>query len=95
MFIGPLNIAASATADTDSPARPTSAFINALVAKAQDLHTAMVALGHSWAIYSPKLHLAGASVFSFGITDVSVDDAFDTQRRRGCIPQNRVTFTLT
>jgi hypothetical protein len=41
-----------------------------------------------WAIYSPTANLHKT------ITDIWVDDAWDTQRRRGLAPTTRDTFVL-
>lgn len=48
----------------------------------------------SWAVYSPTLDLAGSIDDAFNdVTNGWVDNAFDTQRRRGQKPTARTTWT--
>jgi hypothetical protein len=96
LYIGPLNTQAGETgAEEDVPERPGAAFMNTLLAAAQQLKTATGLVDAAWCIYSPKLHHALAPVYSYGVTHAFVDNAFDTQRRRGCAPTARVSSIIT
>lgn len=83
IYIGPLNHFASTNDGVRGPARPSVTMMNALLAGAATLKSGFSAAGGSWVVESPTLMKALAPVHSFAVTSASVDNAFDTQRRRG------------
>lgn len=90
IYLGPLNIRALGAAGGENQQRPDAAMCYAMVNSAQALRDAIFdAGGGAWSLYSPTTDLALA------ITRVWVDDAWDTQRRRGIDPQSRQSLTLT
>nr|CRY96437.1 hypothetical protein [uncultured prokaryote] len=84
LYIGPLTIA------TSSNGRPGAALTTALLTGATELVDLTTAPGSeaAWAVYSVADGLAK------NITDGWVDNAFDTQRRRGDAPTARETFPV-
>lgn len=83
VYLGPLNQnAMSAVSTSDRHVNPT--FMAIVGHAAADM--AVATRAHRWAIYSRKLD--SASIVETGW----VDDAFDTQRRRGNEALTRVTF---
>lgn len=86
LYIGPLNIGAS-TATNGVAARPSGPFITCLEGTTQRLAEAST-LGCAWAVYSRR----GSS---FAIIEKGyVDNAFDTQRRRGVNPTTRTPWEV-
>ena len=88
IYIGPLNDSASTLASLTERCRPTTAIQTALVQSALDLRSKAVLLGLIWLVYSPTGG-SGASITKFW-----VDDAFDTQRRRGEAPTARLEVAV-
>lgn len=89
IYIGPLSFQGIQTAPTDpNPGRPLGTFTNTLRLAAVRLHTELLAAGWQWVVYSPTASGVGAPVIT-PITEVSTDDAWDTQRRRGPDPTRR------
>lgn len=83
-YIGPLAAAAGDTAT----GRPAAAFITALAAATDTLATVSLAsLEYSWIVYSPTYGLKTTVQYGW------VDNAFDTQRRRGLRATSRTTWT--
>lgn len=79
IYLGPLNTDAMLSTTSQSP-RPTAAFQNSVMGAFSEFSTGVKSLGMSWVQYSPTGGL---------VTDVTqfwIDDAFDTQRRRGVDP---------
>lgn len=98
LFIGP--IAQSAGVVVASQLRPTSSAMAELAGAGSDLidgisHPASPGLHLKWSIYSPTTDAAGASIDDSFNDVVSgwVDNAFDTQRRRGPAATTRTTFS--
>lgn len=93
VFIGPLNDAAQTPS---SGGRPDGAIIQALIAAMQELHDASsnAVDEHRWSIYSrtadERLDWDGPT--EFPVIGGFVDNAFDTQRRRGLDPSTRSTW---
>jgi hypothetical protein len=86
IYIGPLNTATgSITPPGDS--RPAPAFVNRLLLSATTTWDALFAAGFIWCIWSV------ADDAPHAIASFSVDNAFDTQRRRGFKP-TEVTTSL-
>lgn len=93
LFVGPL--AANSIDSTSGIARPSTAFRTCLLDAAERLHDDVFAdqpaggaLATTWCVWSRK---DGAM---YPITDAQVDDAFDTQRRRGVAATIRTTRAL-
>lgn len=82
VYIGPLDTAAA----TNN--RPAAAFMTAMANAATTLKAAVEAVSVTsfWCIWSVA---DGASVI---VEDGWIDNAFDTQRRRGVLPTSRTTF---
>lgn len=85
MFIGPLNTN-TAIADANQFLRPTAVFMSDLERSTRELgdellNNGVVALSH--VVYSPTYNTQSA------VTGGWIDDAFDTQRRRGPDPTVR------
>lgn len=95
VFIGPLNTNAVAWETASGHARPVSGLLTALTAGANRLKDNLAALAIVWCVYSPTSRGGGAA--SAGCTPCSyawVDDAFDTQRRRGIKAGTRTAIVL-
>lgn len=85
IYIGPLNTATgSITPPGDS--RPAPAFVNRLLLSAQTTWGDLADAGFVWSVFSPTNDDA------VGIVSFSVDNAFDTQRRRGFAPTSVTTI---
>lgn len=85
VFIGPLNTAGLDTAT----GRPTAAMILGMRRSLRDLVEASIAsINNKWAIYSTADNLA------YDVEDGWVDNAFDTQRRRGNAPTARSLWAV-
>lgn len=83
IYLGPLTTAAATTATT-SPfqCRPAQAFIDAVIAAALALRAGMELSGAIWSVYSPLTNPPSTAE----CVRWWMDNAFDTQRRRGCDP---------
>lgn len=87
IYLGPLN---TNCLDGDSGStsegvnvqhsRPKATFIQAVRAGGESLHGALLAANASWVIYSRTRQTM------YPVKDISIDDAWDTQRRRGLRP---------
>lgn len=77
IYVGPI-----AAAHTDSP-RPSSALLDGVLALGQGLASAGNASNSTWLMYSSR-----DAVYE-KIESIWVDDAWDTQRRRGLAPTTR------
>lgn len=84
IYIGPLNAGTLAPTPNQS-ARPAGAFMTVLARAGDDLATANT-LGCQWVVWSTRGGSATEIVRGW------VDDAFDTQRRRGVRPSARLTW---
>lgn len=85
LFIGPLNTSAAGT-NTAGELVPGTIMLNALCGAASDLLAANDS-DWQWVVASPTVGL------DFPVVGGYVDDAFDTQRRRGKAPSTRQTWT--
>lgn len=83
VYIGPLALV------TNTAGRPTAAFITAMTAAATTFKATITALPSDtqWAVWS------GVDVAAVPVANGWVDNAFDTQRRRGVIPTTKTTFS--
>jgi len=89
VFIGPLSQAAAQQDTTTKRTKPATVALSAWTDNAkQFLATALLADGWTWCVFSPTLWEM------FDVTQVWVDDAFDTQRRRGPDAVGRTLVTL-
>lgn len=90
IYLGPLNdTATNATGGGTSAIRPSSAFRSSVTRSAKEnLAAAVTSAGWIWAVFSPTAWAMGT------IHHVWVDDAFDTQRRRGVAATARTTLAL-
>lgn len=97
IYLGP--IAQSAGTKVNHQIRPSVGAMTAVRDAADDLaagfeHPGSPGFRLHWAIYSPRTQQLGGTIGQ-AFNDVQsgwVDDAFDTQRRRGCKPLSRLTF---
>lgn len=96
VYVGPLNIGATEFLGADGHARPAVALQEALVLGAQRMKDNLLTDGITWGVYSPTTRgiLSAASAGFVPITHVWVDDAFDTQRRRGSAPTARLAIDV-
>jgi hypothetical protein len=96
IFIGPLSTGTSSPPTTGSPdVRPALNVRQAVVDAAELMAMGTTAAAPRLAVYSPTNDVAGT--LQSALTPVShfwMDDAFDTQRRRGAAPTSRVTKTV-
>ena len=89
VYIGPLVRDTSAQGGVDLPARPTAVFRNAVLNAAFDLQAAWQAIDNfTWCAHS---EIAGTSV---PVTRAWMDDAWDTQRRRGVAPTGQISLVI-
>lgn len=76
-FIGPLAGIATHRSVVDAEVRPSNAMITAILDAGEALYDRLEGHARALLAYSPKLGAGG------GINEISIDNAFDTQRRRG------------
>lgn len=89
-YIGPLNTSASAPGDGTTPPALSAGFISALTSYAQAIWDANSGAGSvTWCVYSPT------DSAMIPVTNCWVDNAFDTQRRRGNDATARTNYTPT
>lgn len=89
VFIGPLSGAAVTAATASTFPSPLGAFVTDLLDGAFDfLATIPDVEGATWSVYSPSDGVARP------VVEAWVDNAFDTQRRRGNAPASRVTRNI-
>jgi hypothetical protein len=84
VFIGPISTATSGGYDSDIRPTPEMRF----TWRDAGLRLASYLTDAQWQVWSPTRGTGGP------VRSVSVDDAFDTQRRRGGAPTNRITATV-
>lgn len=86
VFIGPLNSDAVGAESAGDP-RPDSTFVSRLLDAGERLHDDL-APDIAWVVYSPSGN------FMLPVTDLWVDNAFDTQRRRGAKATARTSRSI-
>lgn len=94
LYIGPITIIRGTIIDGQS--RPDSTAMTTLATACANLEDggAMNVGSMKWAVYSPTTHLATNVDDAFNdVLDGWVDNAWDTQRRRGCDASARTLFT--
>lgn len=94
VYIGPL---AEGAQGPSTPKRPSDNIRTALLAGAQALKGALDGTPWDWVVYSPTTAgiSPGAAGAGFPVVQAWVDDAFDTQRRRGVAPTMRTTAVIS
>jgi len=95
MYIGPLQVNAMTTS-TSNAAMVAPTFISELALAAIRLRTALEAAGVAWVVYSPTNDPTGVGVAGSAtvLTTYWIDNAFDTQRRRGESATTRSTGNI-
>lgn len=97
IFIGPLNTSVL-QADTNGTARVHAELQQTFVNAAQRLQADAQTAGFNWIVFSPTSVAAeqpsGGDFGEFEVTSAWVDNAFDTQRRRGVNAGSRVTLAI-
>lgn len=98
VYLGPLTEACAGTKGTNFEPGPSLAFRTAILDGAEAMAAAVRSAGGdgaaSWCVYSPTADAEGADVLHHSVSDAWVDDAFDTQRRRGDAPTARTTRVI-
>lgn len=84
LYLGPLNVSAQIDGTTLLPARVSDTFATNVATAADGVLTAAV----GWSIWSPTSSLMVAVTAGF------VDNAWDTQRRRGVDATSRILFPI-
>lgn len=87
IYLGPLGDLASTTGDPTHFPAPSSTWINRITTAAHQLTVDTIGHGWEWVVYSRKNNTSTAIVNGW------VDNAWDTQRRRGNAPSTRTTWT--
>lgn len=97
IYLGPLTTACMESKAGNGEPGPSLAFRTAMLDGAEALGGAVRTAGGdgagSWVVYSPTAAAAGG-VSTHAVSDAWVDDAFDTQRRRGDDPTTRTTRSI-
>ena len=87
IYIGPLASNAATDILPTNVVRPEEALRQVLLDSGERLSQEFDAVGYDWVIFSPTTHGSDAPVLTDAaisqVQQLSVDDAFDTQRRRG------------
>jgi len=86
IFLGPLALNC-----LGASGRPAPELGSACLNGAQGLNSGANALGWQWCIYSPTQSVVEAVPWGNGMMSFSIDDAWDTQRRRGNDPTGIIT----
>lgn len=87
LYLGPLNTGVG-VAEVAGHVRPDSSFRAQVLTACERLQDALAANGHGWMLWSRRDEDVRV------ISEVSMDDAFDIQRRRGAQPTLRETRVL-
>lgn len=91
LYLGPISTAAGAAGTGDL--RVAVSARQDIAEAAEDLMTQVVLPGLVWSVYSPTIDATGSLAASFTtVTNGFINDAFDTQRRRGLAPTTRTVF---
>lgn len=97
VYLGPLgtNVIGAAGA-TDAGIRPSQTVIDDILAQAAAMATGTSG-AYRLAIYSPRTHTASLDLdqATEDAVELWIDNAFDTQRRRGAAPTGRTTAAIT
>ena len=95
IFLGPIQSAVGTVVNSQVRVSSTARTLITGAAAALEDGIALATTGTlKWAVYSPTTHAESNIDDAFNdVTDGWVDDAFDTQRRRGPKPSTRTLFT--
>lgn len=94
IFLGPITVTAYESVASHS--RPLASVRNTIATAASALMSTPqpVTGSMTWAVYSPTLDAVGSIDDAFNDVDNGwIDNAWDTQRRRGAAPTSRTTFS--
>jgi hypothetical protein len=97
IYLGPLNTTTVAGGESAGDARPSPTFAAAIEAATDELNTSMQALSEATthSVYSPTTDATGTLAEAFTpVARYWVDDAWDTQRRRGAAPTGRYQWNM-
>lgn len=96
IYLGPLNLNATTT-DAASEPRPLPALVQIILLAGETFADDVGIAGCLWVVYSPTTDSAGVGDESAAatITRCWVDNAFDTQRRRGADPTAKDVRTFS
>lgn len=83
LFLGPFN--SSANVEVSGHGRPSSTLRTTVLDAGEQLNDALQVAGHNWAVWSRVDEVLRT------MNSIQVDDAWDTQRRRGVAPTARTT----
>jgi hypothetical protein len=83
IYLGPLAVSATETFSGQGDTRPATAMINQILARGVALMALAAPTTPRWVVFSPTTLTATT------VTQVLMDNAFDTQRRRGGAPTTR------
>lgn len=86
IYLGPFVDSVLATGGTPGQSKPADTVRDIALAAGRDLQQALDAIGYQWCVWS------GTGNILHTITEVSVDNAWDIQRRRGHAPTFRTTM---
>ena len=89
IYVGPLMEGALSAPVEDAHSRPTGALVDAMLQGGIALKAGLASAGATWVIASRTLGRY------FEVANVSVDNAWDTQRRRGIAPSLRLAAPVT
>ena len=99
IYLGPLSTLSDSFDTATSVSRPTLQLQNDALEAGRNLRAAALAIGYTWSVYSKRSVELGApgNGGTFGtepIAEFLVDNAWDTQRRRGVRPTARLTLAV-
>lgn len=96
IYLGPFNTGTFSGNSYTDECRPVTAVMTAMLAAAQVYWDACAAAGAAWCVYSPSNDTGqnGGAGSAAIITSISVDNSFDTQRRRGVGPTVKTTQSI-
>lgn len=86
VYLGPLQVLAATM--EDDVCRPNGTFMSDVIIAGNRLFDDALAVGWRWSVWSR------ANAVLAPVTHIQIDDAFDTQRRRGVAATARVTFPV-
>jgi hypothetical protein len=97
LYLGPFSVLAIDNTDANLKSRPKQGMIDIATLAADALRIAMSAAGFEWSVYSPTIDAGdvGDPAAFVPIDHWWMDNAWDTQRRRGAAPTNRTVKVAT
>lgn len=88
IYVGPLTLNAMTSGSNLVQASPNNAFRDLLLAAGSQLQSDLNGIGYQWCVWSPT------DAILHTIVQVSVDNAWDVQRRRGHAPSLRSVLAV-